>query len=79
MTALQKMATAGEPERRDAMRDLAARETTLPAAFAAGDMRNGSIKGVALAVGEGASVVRLICEYLPTAQLEREPAASVTW
>jgi thioredoxin reductase (NADPH) len=53
-------------------------ETTLPGVFAAGDVRAGSIKRVASAVGEGASVVRLIHEYLPTVQTEREPAGSST-
>jgi thioredoxin reductase (NADPH) len=45
---------------------------------AAGDVRNGSIKRVASAVGEGASVVRLIHDYLPTVQTEREPAGFST-
>jgi thioredoxin reductase (NADPH) len=39
-------------------------ETSMPGVFAAGDVRMGSIKRVASAVGEGASVVRLIHEYL---------------
>jgi thioredoxin reductase (NADPH) len=39
-------------------------ETSTPGVFAAGDVRMGSIKRVASAVGEGASVVRLIHEYL---------------
>jgi thioredoxin reductase (NADPH) len=39
-------------------------ETSLPGVFAAGDVRQGSIKRVASAVGEGATVVRLAHEYL---------------
>jgi thioredoxin reductase (NADPH) len=39
-------------------------ETSLPGVFAAGDGRLGSIKRVASAVGEGATVVRLVHEYL---------------
>jgi thioredoxin reductase (NADPH) len=53
-------------------------ETTWPGVFAAGDVRNGSIKRVASAVGEGASVVRLIHEYLPTVLTPGETAASYT-
>ncbi len=39
-------------------------ETSMPGVFAAGDVRQGSIKRVASAVGEGATVVRLIHEHL---------------
>lgn len=39
-------------------------ETSLPGVFAAGDVRKSSIKRVASAVGEGATVVRLVHEYL---------------
>ncbi|MGZ3418096.1 MAG: FAD-dependent oxidoreductase [Polyangiales bacterium] len=39
-------------------------ETSMPGVFAAGDVRQGSIKRVASAVGEGATVVRLVHEYL---------------
>jgi thioredoxin reductase (NADPH) len=35
-------------------------ETSMPAVFAAGDVRNGSMKRVAAAVGEGASAVRSV-------------------
>jgi thioredoxin reductase (NADPH) len=44
-------------------------ETTMPGVFAAGDIRQGSIKRVASAVGEGATAVRLVHEYLRTAEL----------
>ena len=36
----------------------------MPGVFAAGDVRQGSIKRVASAVGEGATAVRLVHEYL---------------
>jgi len=36
----------------------------MPGVFAAGDARHGSIKRVASAVGEGATVVWMIHEYL---------------
>jgi thioredoxin reductase (NADPH) len=39
-------------------------ETSRPGVFAAGDVRSGSIKRVASAVGEGAMAVRLIHQYL---------------
>jgi len=39
-------------------------ETSMPGVFAAGDVRHGSIKRVASAVGDGATVVRLLHEYL---------------
>lgn len=39
-------------------------ETSMPGVFAAGDVRKGSIKRVASAVGEGATAVRLVHEYL---------------
>jgi thioredoxin reductase (NADPH) len=39
-------------------------ETGLPRVFAAGDVRSGSIKRIASAVGEGAMAVRLVHQYL---------------
>ena len=39
-------------------------ETNIPGVFAAGDVRHGSIKRVASAVGDGATAVRLVHEYL---------------
>jgi thioredoxin reductase (NADPH) len=41
-------------------------ETSLPGVFAAGDVRAGSVKRVAAAVGEGSSAVRQVHEYLAT-------------
>jgi thioredoxin reductase (NADPH) len=43
-------------------------ETSMPGVFAAGDARQGSIKRVASAVGEGATVVRLVHEHLREAE-----------
>jgi thioredoxin reductase (NADPH) len=43
---------------------LAALGTSMPGVFAAGDVRHGSIKRVAAAVGEGATAIREIHEYL---------------
>jgi thioredoxin reductase (NADPH) len=39
-------------------------ETSIPGVFAAGDARYRSIKRVASAVGDGATVVRVVQEYL---------------
>jgi thioredoxin reductase (NADPH) len=39
-------------------------ETSLPGVFAAGDVRSGSVKRLASAVGEGAMAVRMVHEYL---------------
>jgi thioredoxin reductase (NADPH) len=43
-------------------------ETSVPGVFAAGDARYRSIKRVASAVGDGATVVRLAHEYLAAGQ-----------
>ena len=42
-------------------------ETSLPGVFAAGDVRSGSIKRCASAVGEGAMAVKLVHQYLADA------------
>jgi thioredoxin reductase (NADPH) len=39
-------------------------ETSVPGVFAAGDVRHGSTKRVASAVGEGSIVIRLVHTYL---------------
>ena len=41
-------------------------ETSIPGVFAVGDVRNGSIKRVAAAVGEGSSAVRSVHDHLAT-------------
>jgi len=41
-------------------------ETSVPGVFAVGDVRSGSLKRVAAAVGEGSSAVRQVLEYLAT-------------
>jgi thioredoxin reductase (NADPH) len=47
-------------------------ETTMPGVFAAGDVREGSMKRVSSAVGEGAVAVRFIHEYLGAPQHSTE-------
>jgi thioredoxin reductase (NADPH) len=39
-------------------------ETSMPGVFAAGDVRHGSVKRVASAVGEGATAIQLVHKYL---------------
>jgi thioredoxin reductase (NADPH) len=55
-------------------RDPLALEASLPGVFAAGDVRSGSIKRVATAVGEGSMAIRLVHEYLGKAQADRPSA-----
>ena len=42
-------------------------ETTTPGVFAVGDVRHGSMKRVASAVGDGSTAIRLIHDYLALA------------
>ncbi|MEM9293575.1 MAG: FAD-dependent oxidoreductase [Acidobacteriota bacterium] len=55
---------------RDAGPDLDAYATTLPGVYAVGDLRSGSVKRVASAVGEGSVVISSVHQYL--ASLEDE-------
>jgi thioredoxin reductase (NADPH) len=41
-------------------------ETSVPGVFAVGDARSGSVKRLSAAIGEGASVVRMVHDYLET-------------
>jgi len=56
-------------------------ETSLPGVFAAGDVRSGSVKRIASAVGEGAVAVQEIEEYLATRAeaSAHEPAPPARW
>jgi thioredoxin reductase (NADPH) len=47
-------------------------ETTTPGVFAVGDVRHGSMKRVASAVGDGSTAIRLVHDYLALAPPERE-------
>jgi thioredoxin reductase (NADPH) len=47
-------------------------ETSLPGVFAAGDVRRGSVKRVASAVGEGAATIPLVHRHLARAACARE-------
>ena len=50
-------------------------ETSLPGVFAAGDVRRGSVKRVASAVGEGAATIPLMHRYLARPPARRGPVA----
>jgi thioredoxin reductase (NADPH) len=50
-------------------------ETSLPGVFAAGDVRHGSVKRVASAVGEGSIAVQLVHGLLADGQPDSEPPA----
>jgi thioredoxin reductase (NADPH) len=50
-------------------------ETSLPGVFAAGDVRHGSVKRVASAVGEGAATIPLVHRYLARAAAGRKTPA----
>ena len=60
----------------DAGTDRRQLETTCPGVFAIGDVRSGSIKRVAAAVGEGAQVMAALHRYLNTSDHEAAPAIS---
>ena len=48
-------------------------ETSMPGVFAVGDVRHGSVKRVASAVGEGSIAVQMVHEYLDLMRRERTP------
>jgi thioredoxin reductase (NADPH) len=50
-------------------------ETSVPGVYAAGDVRSGSIKRCATAVGEGATVVRFVHEHMTRQREQRRAAA----
>ena len=51
-------------------------ETTVPGIFAAGDVRHGSVKRVAAAVGEGASAIQQLHRYLESVSGSSREVAS---
>ncbi len=46
-------------------------ETSMPGVFAVGDVRHGSVKRVASAVGEGSIAIRLVHDYLALSAVDR--------
>ena len=51
-------------------------ETSQPGVFVAGDVRHGSMKRVASAVGEGAMAIALVHSYLETREAESRRAST---
>jgi len=51
-------------------------ETSVPGVFAAGDVRAGSVKRVAAAVGEGATAIQLVHGYLSAEGTANRPSGS---
>jgi thioredoxin reductase (NADPH) len=67
-SAGQDVLRDGERDRRWSLeRDPYPHESSQPGVFVAGDVRHGSIKRVASAVGEGAMAVTLVHQYLADA------------
>ncbi|WP_079102216.1 FAD-dependent oxidoreductase [Streptomyces sp. TP-A0356] len=64
LTGAQAQATTTARRWEDQGRNCAALETSLPGVFAAGDVRSGSVKRVASAVGEGAMAIHFVHEHL---------------
>jgi len=48
--------------------------TSMPGVFAAGDVRHGSVKRVAAAVGEGSIAIQQVHAFLAASKLDRRPA-----
>jgi thioredoxin reductase (NADPH) len=48
-------------------------ETSRPGVFAAGDIRSGSVKRVASAVGEGSMAVQMVHQHLASAPRFQQP------
>jgi thioredoxin reductase (NADPH) len=63
LTGVEAAEAATEDDWRHVGRPTFVLETSRPGVFAAGDVRSGSIKRVASAVGEGAMAVRLVHEH----------------
>jgi thioredoxin reductase (NADPH) len=51
-------------------------ETSMPGVFAAGDVRHGSVKRVASAVGEGSIAIQLLHQYFAIEQTDRHGNSS---
>jgi thioredoxin reductase (NADPH) len=67
LTGLAAAGSIAEEDWRGSQRQPLFLETSRPGVFAAGDVRSGSIKRVASAVGEGAMSVRLVHEHVERA------------
>ena len=52
-------------------------ETSAAGVFAVGDVRSGSMKRVAAAVGEGSTVIRMVHEHIARLRAAQDPTADV--
>ncbi|MCB2206011.1 FAD-dependent oxidoreductase [bacterium] len=66
LTGPDLAASNGKPHQWPLKRDPYLLETSVPGIFAVGDIRQGAIRRVASAVGQGSSVVSFVHEYLKT-------------
>jgi thioredoxin reductase (NADPH) len=66
LTGPDLLQNGGKPKNWGLKRDPFLLETSVPGIFAAGDVRQGAIRRVASAVGEGAIAVSFIHQYLKT-------------
>ncbi|HEU5416657.1 MAG TPA: FAD-dependent oxidoreductase [Streptosporangiaceae bacterium] len=71
LTGRDVVRAAGHPQSWPLDREPLPMETSMPGVFAAGDARYRSIKRVASAVGDGATAVRLVHEYLTTRRADQ--------
>lgn len=71
LTGRDVIRAAGHPQSWPLDREPLPMETSMPGVFAAGDARYRSIKRVASAVGDGATAVRLVHEYLTTRRADQ--------
>jgi thioredoxin reductase (NADPH) len=63
LTGIGRPASERDPDARPHDGDPSSLATTMPGVFAAGDVRHGSIKRIAAAVGEGSTAIRHVHEY----------------
>jgi thioredoxin reductase (NADPH) len=66
VTGPDLMANGKRPQGWSLKRDPYLLETSIPGIFAAGDVRHGSVKRVATAIGEGSATLQSIHRYLNT-------------
>ena len=68
LTGVDLLQNGGLPKRWPLQRLPFALETSIPGVFAVGDVRHGSVKRVASAVGEGSMAVQYVHQHLPAAE-----------
>jgi thioredoxin reductase (NADPH) len=66
LTGSDLVKNGGGPKNWKLKRDPYLLETSVPGIFAAGDVRQGAVRRVASAVGQGATAISLVHQYLRT-------------